>query len=170
MNHNNYRRIPAIACLHPYSIKKPRLKLKKYSCPKCNKYMLWHKWYKEYWWCCSNAHCSFNVPDERYMPKRITHEQVKNLFFINQLEYLLFIPQLGSDLRVNILVRLIKKKGLDSLPQKFVRMYEILIESLRKSTPFVQCRACSRVLNKNESDESLHVGDDEYLCVACFSY
>lgn len=170
MKHNNYRRIPAIAWFHPYSIKKPRLKLKRYRCPKCQKYMLWHKWYKKYWWCCSNEHCSFNAPDERYMPKILTPEQAENLFFINQLEYLLFTPQIGGDPRTRILVRVIKKKGLDALPQKFVRLYHKLIEPIRTSISFVPCRACSRVLNKNDSDESLHVGNGEYLCVACFSY
>ncbi|HAT8564365.1 TPA: hypothetical protein JA969_12085 [Legionella pneumophila] len=170
MKHNNYRRIHSIAYLHPYSIKKYRLKLNRHDCPKCKKYMLRYKWDKKYWWRCSNHHCSFNAPDARGMPKLLTNKQSKDLYFINQLEYILFMSHLDSDLRANILVRLIKRKNLDGLPQKFILMYHRLIEPIRKSISFAPCGACNNVLNRNDSGESLHVGDGEYLCRICYGY
>jgi len=136
----------------------------KNRCPDCKKIMLKHKRIKDFWWGCSAyPRCSVKTLDYKGKPEHLKNEQILKTDFLKQLT---FVGWTSNDLRVQILIRLIRNKGsLSALTEKHISMYYRLVEPLRTSISFTKCCRCNFTL---DASESLNLGEDRYLCDYCW--
>ena len=133
-------------------------------CPDCKKLMVRHKRQKEFWWNCSGyPRCFVTAQDYKGRPEFIGKKQREKIDFLRQLDFIKFGE---NELKVQILIRLIQKKGgIEALSAKHQFLYFNLIEPLRASISFTKCRRCNIAL---DAEESLKLGENWYECDWCW--
>jgi ssDNA-binding Zn-finger/Zn-ribbon topoisomerase 1 len=136
----------------------------KHRCPDCNNLMIRHQHQKQFWWNCSGyPRCFKTAIDYRERPKYLTKEQMEEDYFFGQLQY---IKEDIKDLRAQILIRLIQKKGgIKALSEQHRLIYYELVEPIRATYSFAPCSRCNRIARV---EDMLSHGEYWYVCDFCW--
>ena len=119
------------------------------------------------WWLCSKyPKCNVYAIDDRYSPRYLAQTELKEIYFNDQLSYLLY-TLIRGDKKKELLTKLVMRKGLKTLSPKILALYYRDIEPLRKSIFFTKCIKCRMAIDKNNA---VDLKNSDYLCERCWSW